>query len=124
MPDYQKQLIEDKNRKGLKRIYAKGTSTVGFVKGKQIAHQSDVVPGQLLIGVDHKEQREFLVEVIANPNPLNVTLIHYTPVYSVILKRKGLTVKPVKNGSPGAVLVTELGHKELWAAEQYAKLAA
>jgi hypothetical protein len=105
-------------RLGVNRMYDRGRSTVGYIKGDKVLVQSDVKPGDLMIGVDHKNQKEFMVEVIQNPNPLNISLIHFRPVYTTIGKRKGLQVKDVKNSEPSCVLTAELGLHEFWIARQ------
>lgn len=110
-------------RLGVNRTYDRGRSTVGYIKGDKVHKQSDVKPGDLMIGVDHKNQREFMVEVIPNPNPLNISLIHYRPVYTIMLKRKGLQVRDVKNAEPAAVMTGELGLQEFWIARARAVAA-
>jgi len=60
--------------------------------------------------------------VIANPNPLNLTLIHCQPVFTKILKRSGLNVRPVKNAEPQGILVS--GLHDLYKAELRQQVAA
>ena len=103
---------------GFNRLYEKGRSTLGYIRGHKVEYQGDVSPGDLLIGVDHKNQKEFMVEVIPNPNPLNISLIHYVPVFTKESKRNGLQIKNVKNADPACVLVAELGFFEFWKAER------
>ncbi len=110
-----------KNHLGMYRLYANGRSTVGYIRGDKVENRSDVTAGDLLIGVDHKHQREYLVEVIPS---VNLSLLHYKLVYTKILKRAGLVVREVKNVEYQAVLVTELGIKEFWHAEQRLQVAA
>lgn len=120
---FQKKEIK-KNGLGMYRLYEHGRSTIGYIRGVPVLRQADVKPGDLLIGVDHKQQREFMVEVIPNPNPLNVSLIHYRLVYTVNLKRKGLQVREVKNAEPACVETSQLGFREFWHAELRQKVAA
>ena len=112
-----------KNHLGFNRLYARGQSTLGFIRGVPVAKQSDAQPGDLLISVDHKRQVEYMVRVLQNPNPLNVTLIHFEVVQTKNLKRKGLVVREVKNLEPACVQVSQLGYREFWHAQQR-KLAA
>ena len=121
---FTKKDAEKKNALGMYRLYAKGLSTIGYIRGVPVLRQADVKPGDLLIGVDHKQQREFMVEVIPNPNPLNVSLIHYRLVYTVNLKRKGLQVREVKNAEPACVETRQLGFREFCHAELRQKVAA
>jgi len=107
---------QEKSSKGLFRLYSKGKSTLGYIRGEKITKPSEVQPGELLIVVNHQQQTENLVQVIANPNPLNISFIHCIPVYSVELKRKGLTVKNVKGADPQAI--SQLSFFEVWRANR------
>ncbi len=51
--------------KGSHRLYEKGRSTKGWIRGQQIENILQVSVGDVFVAVEHKQQSESLIQVIA-----------------------------------------------------------
>lgn len=75
--------------KGLYRTYQGGLSTKGWTKGTRITELKHLMPGDVLIQVVHKQQKENLIQI----RKLGNGLFHYVYVRPTLSEPKGQELK-------------------------------
>jgi hypothetical protein len=98
--------------KGLYRTYQGGLSTKGWTKGTRIMEPKRLMPGDVLIQIVHKQQKENLIQI----KKITANLFHYVYVRPTLSEPKGQELK--------AGDLVDLNVNEYYLAESNAKIAA